>query len=441
MSRVFNRCCCGGACSGEGPYKVCVINHNNSIGAYSTSLKGGHLSIFHQSMNTDLVSEILSVPVSSDEEIIINKINESCVIVVGATDFGQGYSGTFPNHTISPFLAGYYGYDRFHIPSSQPLIDAISKRVCKEGAMLIIASGAAEDWGNYYDSIDADYDGCPNAAGNAILSEDHIAEINSFLENIRNSEYYEAPVGYAPLSFSNLAGFEHYPSFKGCDLHQINSIGGSGVINMSDFIGCGNVNSPDCSYQSCNWLYTSCPCCNGCEDCGNGSAASCDNCGYCGRYGREHWGHSTYNLLKVGTSSIGEASWLNDPNSEDFLEGLCIHKQSFGLVLEGVPIHDLENIDGYTVNETGFAVQKAGNGYILAWADPFTWLGGLDGSLWNKNVWQRFNCPVEAAGQTACYTDNVISDDNYGYWPYSDNGYVMERLIFKLIGKQIGELQ
>ena len=112
-----------------------------------------------------------------------------------------------------------------------------------------------------------------------------------------------------------------------------------------------------------------------------------------------------------------------------------------GLVYGGVELHDLKNIDGKVISETGFAIERFGEGYIIAWADPATFSGHIDGDNGTVSAYnQRFICRSSSSTEEPCDTTQTMPYDSYGYKPYEENSWVLSKLLYKLIGKEVPEV-
>jgi len=429
------KCCCG--CQAGGPFKAGIISYTAATG-HNGSQKGGFKSTFEIAGLENLVDEILSA--SSDtqgdgekEDALMSVIQQSCVLAIGSTDWGQVDGGN-PNWARSPSQDGY-SESHFFIPDisagegtfEAKVTDAVIEKVCKEGALLVILGGNPDNIESEY----TDEGGCGENWGESFICGDngstgtgycndginHVDKINDFLDKMREHGNYKVPTGYDKIVYGHSKLKEH-GDYYGSDLHN--------DVTISNFISC-NTTGADCDGEEC------------------GDFAGCDVCGPYGGVGREIHMHWNYNLFKVGLSDIDSedeyysATWLNDPEEDDYDNLLHLQDQLSGSVSGGRWIHDKENIDGYEIVQTGYALEKFGKGYVLIWGCPTTFMGDLGGNSYNSYNFGGFNC---ALSSSACYDGNnaPVRDDNYGHRPYKETSYLLSRIIDRIIGKEVEAL-
>jgi hypothetical protein len=432
-----------------------------------------------------------------DRDAIVKLIKKSCIIVIGATDFYQcsEYGGNWPC-TRYPFFQSTGSTplsDVFYIPNPEDpeddrIFEALQKKIYDKGAILIILSGWGETVWPETDMVameDGSFDGyacnanygdggqdggsdayqfnnkfiCGEAGGN-ICTESQTEWINIFLEKMRDMERYEPPEHIdvtGAISFPPYTGWEHWAgggaanSFRGAVKYQ--------NLMHYQYTGC---TSCGCAYHDCSGGGAEGGPCHCADYFGDPDGdpdrthVGCDWCGKCGEAGHTPGGLYNYNLFKVGADVDSAGSWLNnleddgiyndDPSHPEYnpfgyQEDLVLQKWLMGLVYGGVELHDLTNIDGYGIVETGFAIERFGEGYIVAWADPATFSGHIDGDSGTVSAYNhRFICRSKSYNEEPCDTTQTMPYDDYGYKPYEDNSWVLSKLIYKLIGKEVPEV-
>jgi hypothetical protein len=235
---------------------------------------------------------------------------------------------------------------------------------------------------------------------------------------MREHDDYEEPVGYTKLVYTQDNLKEHADTY-GSDLHN--------NLKIHEFINCSTVGA-GCEEEDCPDVYDQ----------------NCDVCGPYGGIGREIHMHWNYNLFKVGLTEIDEvdpyksATWLNDPEEDDYDSLLHLQDQISGKVTGGRWVHDKENIDGYEITNTGYALEKFGKGHVLVWGCPTTFMSGLNSTSYNRELFGGFVCGY--SGSSCGNASAPVPVDKYGYWPYNENSHLLARIIDKIIGKEVEAL-
>ena len=439
------KCCCG--CQPGGGYKVGIISKREQLGYSDTGSgsSGGFNTIFQEAIDNDTVSEIITASsenLSSDTEkqdAVLDLIRQSCVLVMGATDWGQ------------PDLSNPSDNDWARSPAQKPqslffcpdadlalgddvfedkFYAEVGKKVVKEGGLVILLGGAPrnfksefsdaggcleDSWAQTFICSSASQSEQNRCGGSSEGHVDHVGRMNGFLNKLREYPGYEEPEGHDQMVIET-SNIQEHSDQTGCDRHK--------DLKIHEFIECTEPDGDDCEQVDC------------------GDYNDCEFCGQYGPIGREPHYHYNYNLFTVGMATEftdNKATWLNDPEDEENYISLYLQEQNSGKVTGGVWIHDRENIDYLEVEESGFAIERFGKGHVVYWGCATTFLGRVDGTTHGRNNnFTGNNCGWPGLSNCGSLT---VEPDKYGIKHYEDNAILLDRIIDRVVGKDVEELK
>jgi hypothetical protein len=388
---------------------VGVISYTGLTGSSS---KGGIKRIFSGAIEADLVdTTILSAlsggidgPSDEQEEAQLDLVGDSCIIIIGATDFGQqsGDDGQeAPVDNTDLWFIPEVTYDEgTETYDASPVAKAIRDRV-NEGAMLIISSSFCDyPDGGEPDGIDGEY-----------ISHDQITSAQTFLDYLRTSSKYAPSTLYDPIEY-----LESSPDGTPC----------SGVDCGYQFTGYIQTQLwevlYDLSCDECDYLGSECMGLPLCLEPGNN--AGCDLCGPCGTFGhlKFPWGYDRFEFDANKTELFGDLSKE---------ETIYLQRYRGGATSGGMPLT--------SESPAEMVIEKIGIGYVVAWTSCQALMGYVGYVNFNYSPFSCAFLPGQCY-EPLPYTDGYeCSNEGPGgdRYAYEENEKIMTKIVRTLVGTRV----